>query len=239
MVDLSHVTCFRSVPAAALAALARTGYLVEPRDGALVFAQGDPADAGYAIIGGSGAVRIGSTSGQGKALMAELFHLNDLFGEIGVLDNQDRTADAVVDGKVQLWRIGAEAFLEELRRTPALGLGLSLMLARRLRRTYALLQGATFATVESRLADQLLYLAEVSGREVANGIRLSGRFRQGALADLLGATSRSIITILNQWRTAGVIAYDTVSAQITIHQPAALRAISLGARGGASDGGRE
>ena len=45
--------------------------------------------------------------------------------------------------------------------------------------------------------DALLYLAEREGRRTAQGTQLAGRFRQGDLADLLGATTRSIITILN------------------------------------------
>lgn len=226
MTNLYQITCFQTLPAAALERLTRAGYLVEPRDGALIFAQGDAADAVYAVIGGDGAIRIGSTGAQGKALMAELFHQNDVFGEIGALDGGSRTADAVAEGRVKLWRIGATAFREELERTPALGIALARMLSRRLRRTYLLLQYATFAALEVRLAAQLLYLAEFGGRNIDQGIRLTGRFRQGALADLLGATTRSIITILNQWRATGVIHYDTNSAQITICQITALRALA-------------
>jgi len=32
----------------------------------------------------------------------------------------------------------------------------------------------------------------------------------------LGATTRSIITILNAWRTSGVVAYDASGAQLTL-----------------------
>ena len=48
------------------------------------------------------------------------------------------------------------------------------------------------------------------------GLQLAGRFRQSDLADLLGATTRSIITILNAWRADGLVIYDAARAQLTL-----------------------
>jgi hypothetical protein len=45
------------------------------------------------------------------------------------------------------------------------------------------------------------------------------------LADLLGATTRSIITILNAWRASSVVAYDGDRAQLTLVDEAALQAL--------------
>jgi CRP-like cAMP-binding protein len=99
------------------------------------------------------------------------------------------------------------------------------MIARRLRRTYELFQDATFETLEVRLARQILYLAEREGRAMPEGTRLGNRLRQGDLADLLGATTRSIISILNNWRATGLVTYDTDKALLTVKDLAALRAI--------------
>jgi CRP-like cAMP-binding protein len=56
-------------------------------------------------------------------------------------------------------------------------------------------------------------------------MRLAGRFREADLADLLGATPRTIITILNEWRATGVVAYDAARAQLTVVNEAALRTL--------------
>ncbi len=90
------------------------------------------------------------------------------------------------------------------------------MLATRLRRTTILFRDATFESLEVRLAKQLLYLAKREGRSTEQGFQLASRFRQGDLADLLGATTRSIITILNSWRADGLVIYDPARAQLTI-----------------------
>jgi len=49
------------------------------------------------------------------------------------------------------------------------------------------------------------------------------RLRQADLADLLGGTTRSIITILNAWRASGMVIYDTDRALLTVRDIAALR----------------
>jgi len=222
---LATVTAFVNLGHADRAKLERVSLVSEPRDGTEVFSQGDSSDTVYAIVGGDGHVRIGAIDRRSKSLMVELFHTGDIFGEIGVIDGGSRSATAVVEGRVRLVRIPGAAFLSALSQDPALGEALCRSLAGRLRRTFELLQDASFERLEVRLARQLLYLADREGRNIAQGIRLARRLRQDDLADLLGATTRSIITILNTWRAAGVVQYDTQRAIVTLSDARALRAI--------------
>jgi CRP-like cAMP-binding protein len=163
--------------------------------------------------------------------MVEVFHAGDIFGEVGVIDGGMRTASAIAEGKIRLVKIRGSAFLAALATSAPLGDALCRMFARRLRRTFELFQDATFETLEVRLARQVLYLAERGARRTDQGLRLSDRLRQGDLADLLGATTRSIITILNAWRAAGFVLYDTDRAFLTVCDSAALRKI-IGAEDG-------
>jgi CRP-like cAMP-binding protein len=114
-------------------------------------------------------------------------------------------------------------FLDAMHSYPMLGADLSHMLATRLRRTSVLFRDATFETLEVRLAKQILYLARREGRNTEQGRQLAGRLRQGDLADLLGATTRSIITILNSWRADGLVIYDPAQARLTICREADLQ----------------
>jgi len=223
---LATVAAFVNLDQAERVMLERVSLMSEPRDGTQVFGQGDRSDAVYAIVAGDGHVRIGASHRCSKSLMVEVFHAGDMFGEIGVIDGRPRSASAVVEGRVKLVRIPGAVFLSALSRNLALGDALSRSLAGRLRRTFELFQDATFERLEVRLARQLLYLADREGRNTAHGVRLTQRLRQDDLADLLGATVRSIITILNAWRAAGVMLYDTERALVTLCDPGALRAIA-------------
>jgi|tagenome__1003787_1003787.scaffolds.fasta_scaffold20528279_1 CRP/FNR family transcriptional regulator, cyclic AMP receptor protein len=224
--SLASITAFNGMSQPELSLLEHGSIILEPQDGATLFAQGDPADAVYAIIAGDGHVRIGAIDRRSKALMVEIFRSGDIFGEIGAIDGGMRTAAAVIEGKMKLVKIRRAAFLSALQRDPSLGEALCRMMARRLRRTFELFQDATFESLEVRLARQVLYLAEREGRPTPHGIRLAHRFRQADLADLLGATTRSIITVLNAWRAADLVLYDTDRALLTVRDIAALRAVT-------------
>jgi CRP-like cAMP-binding protein len=223
--SLSAVTVLKNMSVEALSRIEAGGTILEPRDGATIFAQGDPADAVFAIIAGDGHVRVGSIDRHSKALMVEVFGAGEIFGEVGVIDGGSRSAGAVTEGNVKLVKIRGAMFLAALSTSPELGDALCRMMARRLRRTFELFQDATFNTLEARLARQILYLSSRGGRQTAQGIRLRGRLRQGDLADLLGATTRSIITTLNTWRAAGLVLYDTDRALLTVCDIARLRKI--------------
>ncbi len=228
MNPLSKVNLFRDLPPDALHRLEVGALTLDAHNDQEIFAQDEAAGSLYAIIGGEGRVRIGVIDRRSKRLMVEMFALGDTFGEIGVIDGGLRTAAAVVEGRVRLMRIGAASFSAVLHDTPLLGANLAQMLAQRLRRTFALFQDATFETVEVRLARQILYLGALQGRRTEAGIVLKNRLKQGDLADLLGTTTRSIITVLNGWRAADIVRYDTDRAQLTIHREDALRALFEG-----------
>jgi len=222
MSRLATIRAFQGLPGAALARLEGAACAVEPRHGTEIFSAGDPADAVYAIVGGDGSVHIGVGDRRSKRLMVQVFRAGDLFGEIGVIDGGPRSAGAVVDGRVRLMRIGAAAFMEVMHQEPLLGVTLCRTLSERLRRTFTLFQDASFESLQVRLARQILYLAGQQGRNSGQGVLLAGRLRQQDLADLLGATTRSISTILNAWRAEGVVQHDADHARLTISRPDAL-----------------
>jgi CRP/FNR family cyclic AMP-dependent transcriptional regulator len=229
--SLASITIFKGMSREDLKRLTHPTTFLEPRDGTTIFEQGDPADAVCSCIAGDGRVRVGAVDQHSKALMVEVFPAGETFGEIGVIDGGSRTASALVNGKVRLAEIRGAVFLDTLARSPELGDALRRMMARRLRRTYDLFQDATFETLEVRFARQILYLASRGGRQTQHGLRLPDRLRQGDLADLLGATTRSIVTILNAWRAAGLVIYDTERALLTVGDIEAFRTIIEASRG--------
>ena len=188
-----------------------------------VFHQGDPAGAAYIVAGGTGNVRAGALGGAEKQLMVEIFKQGDLFGELAALDGTARSAEAMaLGGPVRLAVLPAGPFREALADVPRLGANLALLLASRLRRTFTLLQDATFERLEVRLARQLLYMAKRDGRPGPDGVRLGQRINQEDLADLMGATTRSVITILNAWRAHGVLRHDTRTGRVILPDPECL-----------------
>jgi CRP/FNR family cyclic AMP-dependent transcriptional regulator len=210
------------VPAEDLARLLAAASRVALRDAESVFSRGDAADSVCFILAGS--VRISTLAASGKRITVEIFQRDEIFGEIGAIDAGARTADATAMGATDLLRIPVAAFRELLARSAPLANNLLRLATTRLRRTYALLEDASLRPIELRLAKQILYLAKlgtVPSRTAGSaageaGVRLQARMHQDELADLLGVTTRSIINVLNKWRTEGLVVFDGRTAQLTI-----------------------
>jgi CRP-like cAMP-binding protein len=220
---LNAVAVFAGIDRLSLDRIEARSRFVEVRDGAQILKQGDAADAIYAVISG-GRVRVVTTS-RDKGLMVQMFHAGDILGEMGVIDGGVRSADAYAEGRVRLLRISARIFLAALDEHPALGRNLCVALSTRLRRTLTLLEDATFENLEVRLARQILYLGQSDGRRTEHGLQLTGRLRQVDLADFLGTTNRSIITILHAWRTSGLVIYNANRGQLTVVDEAKLQGL--------------
>ena len=69
---LESVKIFARVPDEARRGIEAASLVLDPRDGAALFRQGDPADALYAIVAGDGFVRIAAASATSKVLMTRV-----------------------------------------------------------------------------------------------------------------------------------------------------------------------
>ena len=67
--SLAAVAAFKGMTGQDLAQMELASITLEPRDGATIFAQGDPADAVFAVVAGDGHVRIGAIDRHSGALM--------------------------------------------------------------------------------------------------------------------------------------------------------------------------
>jgi CRP-like cAMP-binding protein len=188
-----------------------------------VFARGDAAGSLYLIL--SGAVRMSTLAASGKRITVEIFQRDEVFGEIAAIDDGVRTADATAMEPASLIAIPVTAFRGVLAVSAPLANNLLRMTTARLRRTYALLEDASLRSIEQRLAKQVLYLTKL-GAVGSEHVRLQVRMHQDELADLLGITTRSIINVLNKWRSEDLVSFDGRTAQITILDIARLRALT-------------
>jgi CRP/FNR family cyclic AMP-dependent transcriptional regulator len=213
---------FAGMAAADITRLLAAAARVQLRDQQSVFARGDAANSAYLVL--SGSVRITTMGPSGKRITAEIFQRDEMFGEIGAIDDGVRTADATAMGPVDLVSIPATAFREVLAGSAPMANNLLREMLGRLRRTYTLLEDASLRTVEAHFARQVLYLLKL-GTTGEQHVRLQVRMHQDELADLLGVTTRSVINVLNKWREEGLVNFDGRTAQLTILDIQRFRAL--------------
>lgn len=216
---LAQVGLFADLSSAELIGLAAC---MRPRPYArdeVVYLKGDPGTAFYVIA--SGRVKIALTSPDGKELILRRLAPGDFHGELALLDDEPRSADAIMtETGVQLV-LQRDTFRQFLADHPGVATKLLATISRYLRSNAELIQDATFLDVPARLARVLLDLAGQPGELPRPGAVLPERMKQGELAALVGATRESVNKWLGSFERQGLISYD--KGQITLLRPAGLK----------------
>ncbi len=187
----------------------------------VIYLRGDPGTAFYVIASGKG--KIALTSPEGKELILRRLAAGGFHGELALLDDEPRSADAVATEPTVQLVLQRDAFRHFLSEHHEMATKLLGTVSRYLRSNADLIQDATFLDVPARLARVLLELASEPGATdlPPAGAILPDRMKQGELASLVGATRESINKWLGSFERQGLIAYD--KGQITLLRPAGLK----------------
>jgi CRP/FNR family transcriptional regulator, cyclic AMP receptor protein len=218
---LANVGLFAGLSSSELIGLAA---LMRPRPYAkdeVIYLRGDPGTAFYVIA--SGRVKITLTSPDGKELILRRLGAGDFHGELALLDDEPRSADAIAVEPSVLLVLQRDAFRQFLSEHSAVASKLLGTVSQYLRRNAELIQDATFLDVPARLARILLELAGTTGDNALPppGAVIPDRMKQAELASLVGATRESVNKWLGSFEKQGLIRYE--KGQITLLRPSGLR----------------
>ncbi len=186
-----------------------------------IFAKGDPGRSLMAVLRGS--VKISALSLSGKEIALNVIYTGEIFGEIAVIDGEERTATATAMTDCELLVLDRRDVIPLFERHPEISMMLLRMLCQRLRRTSEQVEDVLFRSLQSRLAKTLLQLyesAERSGSELGNrtgGLRLSQR----ELGNVIGGSRESINRQLQAWHKAGLI--ELGKGRVAIRDAAAIK----------------
>jgi len=186
--------------------------------GEMIFRKWTPGTGMMAVA--SGRVKICSVSMDGKEFVLNFVNPGEIFGEIALLDGEDRTADATALEDTEVVVLERRDFMPFLERHPRTCIKLLGVLCRRLRHTNELIEDTLFLNVAGRLAKRLVRFARVYGKQLPDGILIPLKLSQREIAALIGVTRESINKQLRAWQEARCIRVDR--GLITITDMAAL-----------------
>ena len=186
--------------------------------GEVIFHQDDPADRMHIIFQGS--VRISVTSEDGREKDLALLQPGECFGEMALLDGSNRSATATAIEPSQTFALFHQDFMDFLREHPQVIAQTTSLLTRRLRSVNQMLGDMAFLDVPTRLAKQLVELAETYASDTDQQTSIEVPIGQDDLARLVGASRETISRALNSYRRLGIL--STAHRRITITDLAAL-----------------
>jgi CRP-like cAMP-binding protein len=184
----------------------RCAFVKRYKDGELICARGDPAEAWTAVA--RGAVRVSSTSITGKQVTLTYVEPGIWFGDVAMFDGERRTHDAYAHGETTLLMVSRADVQKILSQHVELYEALLRLHARRIRTLFGLVEDLNTLPLRARLAKQLAHLVRSygvpslhDGREVRIGLQLA----QEELAQLLGASRQRVNQELKQMEREEVI----------------------------------
>lgn len=170
--------------------------------GEVIFRKGSPGRSMMAVL--DGRIRISSTSDSGREVVLAFLNAGEIFGEIALIDGQERTADATAMTNCELLVIDHRDFIPFLESHGKICVKLLRILCQRLRRTDGQVEGAMFERLEMKLARALTQLAaDQTGKNPREVISL--QVTQQELAGLVGASRETVNKQLRTWERDGLL----------------------------------
>jgi CRP-like cAMP-binding protein len=191
---LDATELFAALPADVLEELSgRTKLLAIPK-GELLFSQGDPSEELFVIA--EGRIAIATRSTDGRESMVAVLEAGGLFGELGLFDDEPRSADARALTDSEVVALAYEDVRAVLQDRPEILWVIVRLLARRLRATDEALADAVFLDVPARTAKRLL---ELAGADAEFQLPMT----QEDLAGLVGASRERVNKALAMFTRLG------------------------------------
>ena len=184
-----------------------------------IFAKGAPGQSLVAVLRGS--IKISSLSNEGKEIVFNIINAGEIFGEIAVLDGEERSADATAMTDCELLVLNRRDFLHLLENRADLCMIMLRILCQRLRQTSEQVEDVMFRHLEWRLAKRLLHLAESVGLHGLQSTSVELHVSQRELGNMAGGSRESVNKILQNWHRQGLI--DLGKASVFIRDIEALR----------------
>jgi CRP/FNR family transcriptional regulator, cyclic AMP receptor protein len=162
--------------------------------GTTIFSKGDPGDSLIAVL--DGCVRISVPTANGHEVVLSIVQPGEIFGEMGLLDGQPRSADATAVYDSELMVIDRRDFVPFMRREPDVPIQLNAILCGRLRRTNEQVEDAMFVSLAVRLAKALLRFAQIDAESIRP---VDVPITQQELSEMIGFSRENTNKQLRAW----------------------------------------
>ncbi len=204
---LSKNTLFSELETSELEIIIEMAHFKSIQKKQIIFHKGEEGGQLYLLM--TGVVQISSMSDQGKEIILDLLKSGEVFGEISLFDEMDRSATATTLEYSDLLIIKRKDFIPFLEKNPQVAIKMLTGLSKRLRQTNITLEDMLFKTLPSRLAKKLIELSDNYGEELPNGeLRISLSLSHTQLGNMVDSSRESICRQLGVWQVDDVIRVD-------------------------------
>jgi len=171
----------------------------------IYFAQ-DPSNSIFFLK--KGRVKLTRTSPDGKEMIVALINPGDVFGEMSILDDSERTDYAITMDECLICAISKNDFREFSEKNPSLNLKLTKLIGFRMRKYSERIEGLIFKDAQQRVISFLLSLANEQGKKIGDEIFVKPFLTHQDIASLTACSRQTVNSILTSLREDGIIDFD-------------------------------
>ncbi|WP_092485729.1 Crp/Fnr family transcriptional regulator [Candidatus Ichthyocystis hellenicum] len=166
----------------------------------MMVALGEKTDSFYVIL--SGAMRVVVGDEEGREVIVSILNSGDFFGEMGIIDDEPRSASVVSAEPCEILVFSKDSFRAVLTEYPAVSWQLMRSLAQRLRVATRKIETLALMDVYGRVARLLLDFSE----DADSGKRfVSRRLSKQDIARMVGASREMVSRVMRDLTDRGLI----------------------------------
>ncbi len=196
---LRSVPLFSSVPEEQLRLLTTLVTRRSTTRGSIIMAAGDATDSLYIIL--SGRLKVMMSDADGKEVILSILGPGEFFGEMGLIDDNPRSASVVAIEPCELLAIMRRDFKKCMTDNAEMAMAVMRGLVRRLREADRKIGSLALLDVYGRVARLLLDMSEtVDGQKM-----VTKRLPKQDIAKMIGASREMVSRVMKDLQTGGFI----------------------------------
>ena len=153
----------------------------------------------------SGRVKICHSTPEGKQSIIDFIDAGEVFGELALLDSQQRDEYAEASEKTTLVLIPKREMQALIRKYPRIVLSVTKLIGLRRQKVERRLRNLLFRSNRERVIHLLMELAEKYGESTPEGLALKIRLSHQEMASVIGSTRETVTVVLGHLQAENML----------------------------------
>lgn len=171
--------------------------------GHYIISENDDTQSTYFIV--EGQTKITRTSDDGREVILTMQNEGDFFGEMAVLDGENRSANCVAITDCRILTLNGNDFIHVLESQPKVAINLLRELAARIRKSDEQIEGLTLSDAEKRIAMTIMRISEELGTIFHGNVVVEKMPVQQDIANMAGTSRETVSRTMNILEDEGII----------------------------------
>ncbi len=155
-----------------------------------------------------GRVKLTRTSPDGKEMILALVNPGEIFGELSILDGEERTDYAIAMDDCLICAISRDEFLSFIQKRPELNLRITKLIGFKIRKYSERIEELIFKDASQRVISFILNQTLEHGKRIGDQLFLKPFLTHQDIAELTACSRQTVNAILTDLREKGIIDFD-------------------------------